>query len=439
MSNKKKFVASMVAITLLVLLVQVQLFSKGATESNDQKPITIRATMWIGEEASIEALNKLTALYEERNPGVKVQWINIAGGGPFGRDKLFTMIAGGDGPDLMQLNTGQFEGLAARGALLPLDDYVKQEALDVSVFYPQSITGCMYDGTLYGLPIDISNHILYYNKDLFDSAGLSYPSDDWTWDDLLYAAQKLTIDKTGNGKIDQWGFGVNNTVWAWAGFVHANSGEVLNSDRTRSMLNSPQAIEALQFFFDLQTKYEVSPPPGALPEQGWAGDWMLTGSTAMGIFGPWWRPAMVGNERAFRWDVALPPKSPTTGERGSVMYTDQWAIGSKSKYPQQTWDFMKFLASAEGQELWAKFGGSRSISPVIDVSMSEDWLNYGGSSGQIILDTISFSTTPPVDFAKANEVENIWNQEFGLVFAGQSTVTEAVKKIDALVNEILQE
>jgi multiple sugar transport system substrate-binding protein len=402
------------------------------------EPVKIRSTVWMGE-AELEALGKLTEVYLEANPNVEIEWINISGGGPWGRDKLQTMIAGGDAPDVMMLNTGQFEGFASRGALLPLDDFVSAEGFDLSIYWPQGIDGSSYQGKLYALPRDMSNVILYYNKDLFDAAGVEYPTDDWDWNDLLAAAQELTIDKDGDGQIDQWGFAVNNTVWVWVGFVWANGGRALSVDRRECLLEEPEAVEALKFYFDLQTEHGVSPPPGALPEQGWAGDWMLTQSTAMGLFGPWFRPSMVGNENQFRWDVAYPPKSPNTGNRGSVVYTDQWSIYSGSEVAEDAWDFIKFLTSKQSQEMWTELIGARSISPVKEVAETDAWLHYGDSTGEIILDSLSFSWAPPVNFGNANEAENIWDQEFGLVIAGEATVEEAVASICEQIGPVLLE
>jgi len=400
--------------------------------------VKIRATVWLGD-AELDALGKLTEAYQKTHPNIEVEWINIVGGGNYGRDKLQTMIAGGDAPDLMMLNTGQFEQLATRGALKPLNDFIDAEKFDLSIYWPQAIEGITYQGKMYGLPRDMSNVILYYNKDLFDKAGVAYPTDAWTWDDLAVAAKKLTVDANNDGKPEQWGFAVNNIVWVWAGFVWGNGGDVLSADRKTCLLEDPKTIEALNFYYGLLTKEHVSPPPGALPEQGWAGDWMTTQSVAMGLFGPWWRPSLVTMEKPFKWDVAYPPKAPTTGKRGSVVYTDMWGMSPSSKVPNETWDFMKYITSEEGQKLWTELIGARSISPVKVVAQSDAWLHYGGSTGEIILDSLSFSQVPPVNFGNANEVETIWDQELGLVVAGQETVEEAVRKICQQIAPVLAE
>ncbi len=409
--------------------------SEGGPSSPAGK-VKIRGTVWLGAE-ELDALQQMTNAYVEAHPDIEVEWINITGGGPYGRDKLQTMIAGGDAPDLMMLNTGQFEGLAARGALLALDDFAEQENFDFSAYWPQGIEGSKYQGKLYALPRDMSDVILFYNKDLFDEAGVEYPTDDWTWNDLLAAAQALTKDKDGDGQIDQWGFGLQNTVWTWAGFVWGNGGEVLSADRKECLLQDPKTVEALKFYYDLQTVHQVSPPPGALPEQAGAGDYFLTQSVAMSFFGPWYRPTVAEMENPFNWDVAQPPKSPNTGKRGSVVYTDHWSIYSGSKVAAETWEFMKFLTGQEGQEMWTDLIGARSISPIKAVAESDAWLHYGGSTGELILETLTYSQAPPVNFANANEAETIWDQEFGMVIAGEKTVEEALASICEQIAPVL--
>ena len=100
---------------------------------------------------------------------------------------------------------------------------------------------------------------------------------------------------------------------------------------------------------------------------------------------------------------------------------------------------MTFLTSEEGQTRFTELLGSRSISPVQSVAESEEWLNYGGSTGEIILDSLSFSQPPPVNFGNAPEAENIWDQELSLVVAGESTVEDALANICPQLEPILPE
>lgn len=429
MNRNKYFIVFLLSL-LGVLLLGLNLAAVAA------QSVHLRGTVWVAPE-ELAALEQLTAMYQQDHPDVEIEWINIVGGGPYGRDKLQTMLAGGDIPDFMMLNTGQFEALAARNQLLPLDDYVADSGLDLSIYWPQAIAGSSYKGVLYGLPRDMSDVILYYNKDQFDAAGIDYPSDDWTWNEFLAAAQALTVDTNGDGLIDQWGFGMGNVSWQWDGFVLANGGQVLSDDRSTCMFGEPKAVEALEFWFGLLTEHEVAPPPGALPEQSGVVDWFLTQSVAMGIYGPWMRPLIVSVENQFNWDVAHPPMSPNTGERGSDVYTDQWGIAAGTQLAAETFDFVTFLTSQAAQERWVELRGARSISPVQAVAQTDTWLHYGNSTGEIILDALSYAQAPPVNFANAPEAENLWIQEFALVIAGEESVADAVVNICDQITAIL--
>jgi ABC-type glycerol-3-phosphate transport system substrate-binding protein len=103
-----------------------------------------------------------------------------------------------------------------------------------------------------------------------------------------------------------------------------------------------------------------------------------------------------------------------------------WGVYAQTKAPEEAWKFLKFLTGKAGQEMWVKLIGARSISPIKEVAQSDSWLHYGGSTGELILDELTVSRVPPVNFANANEAETLWDTEFGLVISGDKTVQEAV-------------
>jgi ABC-type glycerol-3-phosphate transport system substrate-binding protein len=151
---------------------------------------------------------------------------------------------------------------------------------------------------------------------------------------------------------------------------------VLSADRKSCVLDQPAATAAMSAYFGLLTDDKVSPPPGALPEQASVLDAFTTQSVAMSLFGPWFRPTLVNAANQFHWDVGQPPKSPTTGQRASVVYTDEWGIYANSKVARETWDFMKFLTSKDGQTKWTELIGARSISPIKDVAQTDKRIHY---------------------------------------------------------------
>jgi multiple sugar transport system substrate-binding protein len=103
--------------------------------------------------------------------------------------------------------------------------------------------------------------VVYYNKNLFDQAGVAYPQAGWSWDDFLKAAQALTKDTNGDGATDQYGVGTELEAIRLAPFVWQNGGEIVDDPAkpTRLALDTPAATEAFQWFVDLQVKHHVAP------------------------------------------------------------------------------------------------------------------------------------------------------------------------------------
>ena len=421
---------------LLAVLLTVLLASCARTGSSDSGRAKVRVSVWLGQ-AELDAMVRMAEEYNKDTPNVDIEYINILSTGRYGRERLLTMIAGNDAPDVMMLNTGQFEALAARNNLYNLDAFVQKESFDLSLYWPVAVEGCKFRGILYGLPKDISNVILFYNKDIFDAAGIPYPTSDWKFSDMLAAAEKMTIDKNGDGIIDQWGYALDNVVWAWAGHVWANDGEIFDANHTQVLLNNPRSIEALDDYFVKLNKF--SPPPGALPDQSGSQDYMRSGITAMGLFGPWFRPTLVNMETPIRWDVAHYPAADRTGKHATVAYVDMWSVFHNSNVAEQAWNFMKYLSSKRAQEIWVELMGARSISPVTEVARSEGWITYGGSSGNIILEALAYARVPPINFSSGSEVETIWNQEFSSVVIGELTVQQAVANIMPQIQNVLNE
>lgn len=405
-----------------------------------QDTVKLQATVWLGD-AEFEAIQELGAVHTESHPNVEIEFINIVDGGPWGRDQLQRMIAGGSAPDLMMMNTGQFEAFGSRGALANLDERIESSGFDLSIYWEAAVEGCMIDGAVYGLPKDISNHIVYINTQFFEEAGVDVPDNDWTWDDYREISKALTQDTDGDGQIDRWGTAITNSSWAWGGFVYSNGGEVMNDDRTECLINSEPSTEALVQFFAPITEDESAVPPGALPQMEGSSDQFLGGVIGMHMAGPWFRPSLVENE-LFPWTARLFPRPPGGDAPTSILYVDQWAMSATSENPDEAWELLQFLGGPEGHHAWADIYGSRSINPIVEIAESDEWLNYGGedhrADNELILEQLERTVPPLTNFGEGSTVENIWDDQFGLVIVGQMDVPTAVQTITDMVNAEVQ-
>ena len=206
-----------------------------------QDAVTLRLTAW-GNPTEVQAREATLALYDEIQDAIDIEFIHTPGSDYM--TKLQTQLAGGDYPDVMFLGNGNVEPFVARGQLLALDDYLARDNFDTSDISQQNLKLYNVDGVQYGFPVDAPNQQLFYNKTLFDAAGIDAPPADWedeswTWDAFLEKAVALTDKEAGI-----WGWQVKTGFRAWWIWVTANGGDFFNEEGTECVLNSAAAVEA---------------------------------------------------------------------------------------------------------------------------------------------------------------------------------------------------
>jgi multiple sugar transport system substrate-binding protein len=173
-------------------------------------------------------------------------------------DKFTTAALGGAPPDVIDLDTSWVSTVAALGLLEPLTDVAAK--LTVADISPAAWQASQFKGVQYAIPNRSGPGVYYYNKTVFDKAGVPYPTGDWTYDDFLNTVQKLTIPG------QQHGVGVpadvsdpSNVTTMFAPILWAMGGDFLTPDGSAPMINSPQSVKAITFWADLYLKYHVTP------------------------------------------------------------------------------------------------------------------------------------------------------------------------------------
>ena len=222
----------------------------GSAPAPGQAQGTIRFMFRAGpEEKGFEAITKV---FRERNPNVEVITEPTAGGH---ESKMLIQTAAGTEPDLMwTASIGNLYDFVAYDAWLPLDAYAKRDKISLDQWYPAAVETMREDGILWALPLWSHPSItgLYYNKDKFDQAGLDYPNENWSQDQLLEAAQQLTKrGASGEAKDQQWGY--RPLTGYYNGFLQdiwAAGGSALNKERTQSIFNEGVVRDAVQRVYD---------------------------------------------------------------------------------------------------------------------------------------------------------------------------------------------
>jgi len=298
--------------------------------------------------------------------------------------------------------------------------------------YPQTLSAYQTPDGYYGLPRDFQTIVLFYNKDMFDAAGIAYPTADWTWEALRTAAKQLTKDINGDGKIDQYGFVFDQ--WdmepGWSEAIWAYGGDIISTDHTKTLIGEPAARQAWQMLDDLVFVDKSVPDANTIGQYG--GDLFQAKVAAMTPMGHWAVPGY--NTGGFNFDVAPMPKGPA-GQATSVNSAG-FVVAKATAHPQEAFDFIKFVLSQSGQTRLAELGFA---CPVLKtVAESPIFLQQSGSTlnQQVFLDSLAFAHLKPV-FKGYDEWASVVGDGMGAVWRGEAdlntTLNDIVTQADAVL------
>ncbi|RKX54186.1 MAG: sugar ABC transporter substrate-binding protein [Thermotoga sp.] len=280
--------------------------------------------------------------FEKTHPGIKVELTALDPKSYW--TKLAAMAAAKKMPDVVAMHPNSVEDLVDQGALVDLTDYILRDFNKEDYFWSVLESSFRVHDRYYAVPFAWVGSVLYYNKDLFDKYGVPYPTEDWTWDDFLKAAKKLTIDEDGDGKPEIWGYMVFSRYAVFDGWILQNGGDYLDRENMR-WAPDENAKEAIKFIYELVQVHKVAPRPKDYDLDKKKIKIMFSQQkTAMITEGTWnikyMREDMPAN---FNWDIAYIPRGPHW--KGNVMHAwaDGLAISSSSKHKEEAWEFIKFL------------------------------------------------------------------------------------------------
>lgn len=380
----------------------------------------------------IDMVQKVVDGYKSGHPDVDV---SVLGYDPETYDqKLLSDIAAGTLPDIFvsaDIFTKPFFDAGLTADLKPL---AEKTGFKLDEFDSKFMDLATYDGKVGFLPRAADVVVTYYNKRLFDEAGVPYPKEDWTYQDMLSAAEKLT-KKAGDGTVTQYGVSAAYEWWAyWVPMVVAEGGQILSDDNSKAVFNSPEGIRAWNIIFD-----------------GLKNGWFCPKSvqqTMGGEYGPFMngKAAMTFTVRAltptFRaqlkddWDVQLVPKGSV--ERKTGMGTMGYAMSSQSKDPDATWDLLQYTFT-EGMKV---FMDSYLVVPPIK-SFYDDpaWRNLPGPpyNNAIFVSATETAMLPPsLPFYSTGPFNQAMKDGIQAVTSGQMSPEDAVNRMAEEATNALQ-
>ena len=375
--------------------------------------------------ASVEMLpiyQEAVDRFQRAHPDITVELRPILGGNYY--QKLLVVMASGNSPDLMWMGQS-FGEFAQRGAFLDITDRVKQDA-DVTRIVPVALSWYRVGGRQLGVPFLIDSEFIVYNKDLFDSAGIPYPTNDWNYDDFLADARKLTSSGAASGRVNRYGYyGQLDPLAFGAGFI--------SSDGTHAICDSPEMVRCLDTNAALVDKYHVTPSI----QQQWQGaidqDLMFT-SGHVAMMQAFTRDLSRLRQQcgAMRYGIV---SSPAVDRRAKWASSQAILISAQTKYPDAAWQLCQEFFGKEFEQKMASVGLPTDLR-LAKILAATGYPQF--SHLPVLLQAVDeLAVTPRV--AHLSEVIQIYNEACESVWTHQSTPEAAMQRASQLIDQMLQQ
>ncbi|MDR6554867.1 sugar ABC transporter substrate-binding protein [Paenibacillus qinlingensis] len=317
--------------------------ASSSASAASSKPVKIKVAYY-SDETARATMGNIIKKFMETNKSITVE--EIATDWQTHYDNLKVDLAAGQGPTVFLLDGPYIPQYSTEKTIQDLTTYTKDIKLDDYYGFDAIKTP---QGKIFGVPQAIQVNALYYNKEMFDKAGVAYPNDNWTTDDVYQAAKKLT-DK--NSK--QFGIGLPQHIrYGWYTVVRQFGGDMLNKERTKStMVSDPKVKEAFEY---MKKFWDESLTPGLKDQEGEISNkyytWMSRKIVAM--FYDNYARRLTNDKEGVKYDVAVVPKSPTGGVNYSAFVANTWVMNAKATEAEKQagWEFMKYFLGEDAQKL----------------------------------------------------------------------------------------
>ncbi|MFC0472540.1 ABC transporter substrate-binding protein [Halalkalibacter kiskunsagensis] len=412
----KKFITGSLLLLVVTFLAACSTSTGGQRESLD-------IALW--DERADDAVQASIEAFKQEHPDVEVNVTYT----PFADywTRLMTSLGGGSGPDVFWMNGPNFYQYATQDLIENLDSYIEADSsFSKESYFPAVVDLYSLDNNLYAAPYFVDSIGLFYNKTLFDEAGIDYPDETWTWEDIERVGEELTDPSNG---VYGYMAHVARSQPGYYNMIHQAGGYIISDDKTTSGFDTPEAKEAftfLQALIDKGISPSIQNQIETEPKQ-----LFLSNRVAM-------LPEISVHVTEFQaelgdtFGVAPLPKGK---EEASIVHGIGWAMNEKTDDKDLAWELIKYLSNEDGNRVIAETGFSI---PAIQ-SLSDVFKDYLPSVDlQVFIDAQETGVAYPVSKRTA-EWQDIETKEIQSAFLGQQTIDEALEKIGAGMDAILEE
>lgn len=387
-------------------------------------PVTISFASWVGES---EEMQSVKAAFEKEHPNITVDLQNVPADSM--TQKLTTQIAGNNPPDAAYVDSSTVASFAARNALVNLDNYIgRSDVVDPDAYVKVFRDFATYDESLYGLPIDGESTALFYRTDMLEAAGIDSPPT--TWDEYAAAAEALTDP----GK-QQYGTAIfaPEAAYYWYPWLWQNGGEVLNEDGTEIAFDSPEGLEAAEYYVEL-AKFA---PPDYLNSNSYdARLGFFQGQIAMYPAGAWFAGVITEEAPDLDGKWATAPLPEGTAGCATTVASDTLVIFDQSENKDAAWLWIEFLSQPENMALLT-YGADGTVLPTTTELLESPDLIEAKPELASFAEAMACGESNTVVNKAWPQIEEALNSQLGAAMYGDVTVAEALENAAAEGQELL--
>ena len=416
-------------VLLSIILLASPVLAAGQSEvSNESEKMTLRFFFPIGTAGNLaNIMTNLCNEYSEQNPEVSIEAI-YAGDYVQTFQRTLTSSRAGNPPDVAVLTNADVWTAVDEGIATPLQTFIDSEGEGfLDRFFPAMLDDCMVAGEYYAIPFQKSTHVLYYNKDMFREAGLDPEKGPETWEELVEYCQALTIPG------ERYGVEVPIDFYYMAVFILQNGGTINNTEGSETYLDTPAAIEAMQYLKSLVDA-------GYMPAKRLYGDSssdFVAGKTAM-MYNSSGSLAFVRDSCSFDWGVCYLPAGK---ERIAPTGGGQFVIcqGISEERQKAAWDFIKWMTEPEQAAEWSIGSGFIAVNPKsFDLPVMVEY-NNNLPQALVARDQMEYAMGEYPKTHNCRQIAQIMSTTFESIMAGisepQAAMEELQKSCDSILNK----
>lgn len=430
---KKKMVIGLIVVMLATMLSGCKGGSSDTSKQGEDGVVTLTFMGWEASPLETEAVKNGIKEFEAQHKNIKVEYTPVGSGGTDYDAKLLAAAASKTLPDVYFMQSASYRSFVSKDSVADITERF-DDSFPIDDFIGSSRKIMEVDGRIYGISSCTVSPIVYYNKDVFDSASVDYPNSDpnnaWTIEEFREKAKQLTTD-------DIYGFyGVETTILP--PLILSNGGTMYNDDYTKSTINTSEAKEVFDIFKEMREIDKTTPYASTLENVGMTAAQMLqTGKVAMLLDGSWALQELAGSNM----NIGMAPL-PSFGEANTVGQAHLHCISPYTEHEEEAWEFLKFLSGMEYQGALVNSGlWMPNRLSMYEKDKVDEWYddNVHGDSYKNMLDYFKDAKVDPAALQPVTKCTDILTEEMTLCFQDgqdvQMTLDNIEQKIDAAISE----